>query len=101
TRVISDSSFHLSERFTPLRGGQPTVMPPPGSVLCCFPVEAAKVCFPASPADTDLLSSYVASRSSEAFALLLVRHAPWVQGRGRRWLGCHQDTEDATQARPG
>jgi RNA polymerase sigma factor (sigma-70 family) len=49
-------------------------------------------------ADADLLAAYQTARSGEAFAVLLERHAPWVQRLCRRRLGRHQDAEDATQA---
>jgi len=48
--------------------------------------------------DADLLADYRASRSGEAFAALVARHAPWVVRMCRRRLGCYQDAEDATQA---
>jgi RNA polymerase sigma factor (sigma-70 family) len=56
------------------------------------------VCHCSSSADADLLAAYQASRSGEAFALLVARHAPWVLRLCRRRLGRHQDAEDATQA---
>jgi RNA polymerase sigma factor (sigma-70 family) len=48
--------------------------------------------------DAELLASYQASRSDEAFAALLARHGPWVLRLCRRRLGRHEDTEDVCQA---
>jgi RNA polymerase sigma factor (sigma-70 family) len=48
--------------------------------------------------DTKLLADYRASRSADAFAVLVARHAPWVLRLCRRGLGRYQDAEDATQA---
>jgi RNA polymerase sigma factor (sigma-70 family) len=48
--------------------------------------------------DTKLLAHYRASRSADAFAVLVARHAPWVLRLCRRGLGRYQDAEDATQA---
>ena len=48
--------------------------------------------------DAELLASYQASRSDEAFAVLLARHGPWVLRLCRRRLGRHEDTEDVCQA---
>jgi RNA polymerase sigma factor (sigma-70 family) len=50
------------------------------------------------PTDGELLAAYQELRSSEAFAALLTRHAPWVLRVCRRRLGRYQDAEDATQA---
>jgi RNA polymerase sigma factor (sigma-70 family) len=53
-----------------------------------------------SPAlsDDEQLAAYQASRSAEAFRLLVARHAPWVLRLCRHRLQRHQDAEDATQA---
>jgi RNA polymerase sigma factor (sigma-70 family) len=55
------------------------------------------MCHLATFADGELLAAFQASRSPEAFAALVARHAPWVQRLCRRRLGRHQDAEDATQ----
>jgi RNA polymerase sigma factor (sigma-70 family) len=48
--------------------------------------------------DPELLAAYQASRSEEAFARLMARHAPWLLQLCRCRLGRHQDAEDAAQA---
>jgi len=52
----------------------------------------------ATLADADLLATYQASHSAEAFAALVTQHGPWVLRMCRRRLGRHQDAEDAAQA---
>ena len=55
------------------------------------------VCHSPTPDDMKLLVTYQASRSAEAFRLLVARHAPWVLRLCRRGLQGHQDAEDAVQ----
>ncbi|OAI46802.1 hypothetical protein AYO44_10730 [Planctomycetaceae bacterium SCGC AG-212-F19] len=43
------------------------------------------------------MAAYQASRSPDAFAALVARHAAWVFRLCQRRLGRHQDAEDATQ----
>jgi RNA polymerase sigma factor (sigma-70 family) len=56
------------------------------------------MCHPATLPDAELLADYETSRSGEAFAALVARHAPWVLRQCRRRLGRYQDAEDTTQA---
>jgi RNA polymerase sigma factor (sigma-70 family) len=48
--------------------------------------------------DADLLAAYQASRSPDAFAALVARHAAGVLRMCRRRLSRHEDAEDAAQA---
>jgi RNA polymerase sigma factor (sigma-70 family) len=52
----------------------------------------------ANVTDAELLAAYQASRSADAFAALVARHAPWLLRLCQRRSGRHQDGEDATQA---
>ena len=49
------------------------------------------------PTDPELLAVFQATRSEEAFARLVARHAAWLLHLCRRRLGRHQDAEDTAQ----
>src|SRR4051812_42944692 len=52
----------------------------------------------AEPTDSQLLERFITQREEQAFATLLVRHGPMVQGICQRLLKHVQDAEDVFQA---
>jgi RNA polymerase sigma factor (sigma-70 family) len=53
---------------------------------------------PCLPDDSQLLAAFAGQRDADAFALLVRRHGPMVQGVCRRWLREPSDVDDAFQA---
>src|SRR5262249_60090550 len=80
------------------RAPSPTESTDARGSVCPVPFEVSMPSLTLSASDAGMLAAYQESRSGDAFAALVARHAPWVLRLCHRRLGPYQDAEDVCQA---